>query len=536
MKTLSSLVLLFIATSATAQAVDDHQHPAPEKLGQVHFDNSCQPAVGVAFDRAVALLHSFSFGTAKQAFEGVLADDPDCAIAYWGIGLTHWGNPFGGIKTGPLLENGRLTIEQGLATGSPTARERAYLEAVGELYRTPESRNHATRTAAYETAMAKVHADHPDDPEAAIYYALAVNQMASPTDKTFSKQLQAAAILESMFSNDPEHPGLAHYLIHAYDNPQLASQGLNAANRYASIAPAAPHALHMPSHTFTRVGLWQESIDTNLASAASALRDGTVSEALHAMDYQVYAYLQTGQDAAALGVVDEAPRILNQLNTTVMGGATPPVSAFFAGAAIPARYAMERGAWDEAAALTLRITPYPHVDAITHFARAVGAARSGQPDASAIDIAALETLRAKLEAANDPYWTEQVRIQREIAVAWEEFARGNRAAALTRLEAAAEAEDRSDKAAISPGPLAPARELLGEMLLELQRPAEALVAFQGTLDKERHRFRATALAAVAAEQSGNAAGAAEFRAQLMQIAMRGDQPGRAELEEARRSR
>lgn len=535
MKKLLSLALLAVATSAAVQAAEDHQHPEPEKLGQVHFDNSCAPAVGAAFDRAVALLHSFSFGTAKQAFEGVLAEDPDCAIAHWGIALTHWGNPFGGIKTGPLLENGRLAVEQGLATGSPTPREKAYLEAVGELYRSHADRNHATRTAAYEAAMAKVNTDFADDPEAAIFYALAVNQMAAPTDKTFSKQLQAAAILESMYVNDPEHPGLAHYLIHAYDTPQLAPQGLDAANRYASIAPAAPHALHMPSHTFTRVGLWQESIDTNLASAESALRDGAVSEALHAMDYQMYAYLQTGQDAAALGVVEEAPRILSQLNPAVMGGAAPPVAAFYAGAAIPARYAMERGEWGEAAALTLRPTQFPQVDAITHFARAIGAARSGKPEATAEDIAALETLRAKLEAAKDPYWTEQVRIQREIALAWSEFASGSRDAGLARLSAAAEAEDKTDKAAISPGPLAPARELLGEMLLEMQRPADALTAFQSTLDKERNRFRATALAAVAAEQAGNGAAATDFQAKLVQIALRGDQPGRQVLEAARRS-
>ncbi len=535
MKTHIALTLLVFATATNVQAAEDHQHPAPEKLGQVHFDNSCAPTVGAAFDRGVALLHSFSFGTAKQAFEGVLAEDPDCAIAWWGIGMTHWGNPFGGIKTGPLLENGRLAVEQGLATGSPTPREKAYLEAVGELYRSPADRNHAARIAAYEAAMAKLNTDFADDPEAAIFYALSVNQLASPTDKSFSRQLQAAAILESMIVNDPEHPGLSHYLIHAYDTPQLAAQGLDAANRYAAIAPAAPHALHMPSHTFTRVGLWQESIDTNLASAESALRDGAIGEAMHAMDYQMYAYLQTGQDAAALGVAQAAPRILAQLDPAVMGGAAAPVAAFYAGAAIPARYAMERGAWDEAANLTVQSTAYPQVDAITHYARAVGAARTGQPDASATDIAALETLRAKLEAANDAYWTEQVRIQREIAQAWTEFASGSRDAGLARLSAAAEAEDKTDKAAVSPGPLAPARELLGEMLLEMQRPAEALTAFQSTLNKEPNRFRATALAAVAAEQAGNGAAATDYQTQLAQIAVRGDQPGRQELEAARRS-
>ena len=536
MKTLLPTVLLLTATCALAQPHDDPQHPAPEQLGQVHFDNSCQPAVGAAFDRAVALLHSFAFGTAKDAFEGVLADDPECAIAYWGIALTHWGNPFGGIKTGPLLESGRLAVAQGLATGSPTPRERAYLEAVGELYDSPATRDHATRTAAYESAMAQVHARFPDDREAATFYALSVNQMAAPTDKTFSKQLQAAAILDALFANDPEHPGLAHYLIHAYDHPPLADRGLDAAHRYASIAPAAPHALHMPSHTFTRVGAWQESIDTNLRSAASALGSGSISEALHAMDYQVYAYLQTGQDAAALNVVNEAPQVLALFDPAVMGGAAPPVAAFYAAAAIPARYAMERGAWADAAALTVRPTQFAHVDAITHFARALGAARSGQPGAAEADIAALATQRAKLEAANDGYWTEQVRIQREIALAWNEFARGSRDDGLARLVAAANAEDNTDKAAISPGPLVPARELVGEMLLEMQRPADALAAFQATLAKERNRFRATALAAMAADQTGDTALAAEYRTQLAQIARDGDRPGRPELAAARRGR
>lgn len=536
MKNCLPAILLFLGTCAFAQPHDDPQHPTPEQLGQVHFDTSCDPAVSAEFDRAVALLHSFSFGAAKQAFEGVLADDPTCAIAYWGIALTHWSNPFAGIKTGPLLENGRAAVAQGLATGSPTPRERAYLEAVGELYASPSTRNHATRTGAYEAAMASLYAAYPEDTEAAIYYALAVNQMASPTDKTFSKQLQAAAILDALFVDDPEHPGLAHYLIHAYDHPPLADRGLNAAHRYATIAPAAPHALHMPSHTFTRVGAWQESIDTNIKSAESALRVGSISEALHAMDYQMYAYLQTGQDAAALGLLTASPQVLEQLDLTVMGGAAPPVAAFFAAAAIPARYALERGAWAEAAVLTLRPTPFAQVDAITHFARALGAARSGQPDASDRDIAALEALRVKLDAANDPYWTEQVRIQREIAHAWAEFARGSRDAGLIRLAAAADAEDNTDKSAISPGPLVPARELLGEMLLEMQRPAEALVAFQATLDKERHRFRVTALAAAASEQAGDSTGAAAHRAQLVQIAEHGDEPGRPELATARRSR
>jgi len=534
MKRLIAL-LVILAVPAQAQEAAQHQHPAPEKLGKVHFETSCKPEVTAAFDRAVALLHSFAFSTALKAFDGVLASDPSCAMGYWGLAMTHWGNPFGGIKAGPALANGRAAVERGLTTGSPTPRERAYLAAIHELYKNFETVDHRTRVLAYEKAMEAVRAANPGDREATAFYALAVNQTALPSDKTYAQQLKAAGMLEKLAETDPQHPGLAHYIIHAYDHPPLAARGLSAARRYASLAPSAPHALHMPSHTFTRVGYWQESIDTNIASATSALQEGSIGDALHAMDYQVYAYLQTGQDAAALKVVQEAPQVLAKLDRGAMGGAAAPVAGLYAFAAIPARYAMERGKWAEAAALRDVERTSPYVEAITPFARAIGAARTGNPRAAAVDAAALKALHAKLAATPDAYWTEQVRIQSEVASAWIAFAEGRKEAAVDQLRAAAAAEDASDKAAISPGPLAPAREQLGEMLFEMARPADALKEFEAVMKKEPNRFRATYFAAKAAAATGNTAAARKYFAALVSITKAGDKPGRPELEEARKA-
>ena len=532
MKILTLLAILSLAGPVAAQT-HDHEHPEPEQLGRVHFETSCAPDVSAAFDRAVALLHSFSFSTAKQAFEGVAEADPSCAIAHWGVAMTQWSNPFSLQRSAATLAAGHAAAARAMATGTPTPRERAYIAAVWELYNDYETVDQRTRVLAYERAMESVHKSYPDDREATAFYALAINQTALPTDKTYAQQLKAAGLLEELFADDPEHPGLAHYIIHAYDHPPLASRALEAARRYATIAPSAPHALHMPSHTFTRMGYWQESIDTNIASAATALRDGSVSEALHAMDYQVYAYLQTAQDAAARNVVDEAPHVLEQLDLDALGGAAPPVAGLYAAAAIPARYAMERGAWKEAAALEVHTTPFAYVDAITHFARAVGAARSGNPDAAKADAEALKALGEDLSAARETYWAEQVRIQHDVAAAWIAFAEGRQGAALDQLRTAAAAEDASDKSAISPGPLAPGRELLGEMLLATGQPEEALKELEATLKKERNRFRATHLAAQAAKQAGNLTAARKHYADLVAICKAGDMPGRPELREAR---
>jgi len=531
-KTVGLIVGAAVLAAGLPAGQEQHEHPAPEQLGQVHFATSCT-SVQAAFDRSVALLHSFAFAAANRAFQDVVAQDPGCAMAYWGQALSHWGNPFAGLKTGDLLVNGRTAIERGLATGKPTPRERAYLSAVAELFKNAETVDQRTRTLAYERAMEAVAKSNASDMEAQIFYALAVDQTALPTDKTFAQQKKAIAILEPLFKTHPDHPGLAHYLIHSNDSPALAPQGLDAARRYAKIAPSAPHALHMPSHTFTRVGYWQESVDSNIASADAAMRDGTFAEALHAMDYEIYAYLQMGMDGHARGVLTEAPKVLAKLDVNAMGGAANGAAGLYATAAIPARFALERGAWQEAASLAPRTTTAPQADAITRFARAVGAARAGQPGSANADLAELEALRDKLVGLKDTYWAEQVRIQREAAGAWVTLGLGRRNEGLDQLRKAADAEDATDKSAVSPGPLAPAREQLGEMLLGLGQAQVALREFEAVMKKEPRRFRATYGAAKAASLSGDRTKARTYFTALVAIAKTADTPPRAELVEAR---
>jgi tetratricopeptide (TPR) repeat protein len=527
----ASFIAVLSAASYVAAGQQQHDHPAPEKLGEVHFATSCK-GVQAEFDRAVALLHSFSFNVANRAFQDVLAKDPTCAMAYWGQALSQWTNPFAGIKGANIIANGKPVIEKGLTVGSPTPRERGYLNAVAELYKNADTVDHRTRILAYERAMDGVAKANPDDMEAQIFDALAATQTALPTDKTFAQQKKAIAILAPLFKQHPDHPGLAHYLIHANDAPALAVDGLDAARVYAKIAPSAPHALHMPSHTFTRVGYWQESVDSNIQSAASAINEGVFAEALHAMDYETYAYLQMGMDVKARALRDEAPKVLARLNPTALGGAAPPAAGMYATAAIPARYAMERGAWKEAASLPTRSTGSAQADALTYFARAIGAARSGTPDTARPDLALLDDMRATLATAKDAYWTEQVRIQRDVAGAWVTFAQGKQADGLAQLRKAADAEDATDKAAVSPGPLAPAREQLGEMLLAMNQPAVALTEFEAVMKKEPRRFRATYGAAKAAALAGDTAKARTYFTELLSIAKTAD-PGRPELKEAR---
>jgi hypothetical protein len=365
-----------------------------------------------------------------------------------------------------------------------------------------------------------------------VFYALSLGQTALPTDKTYANQLKAASILEEEFARQPEHPGLAHYIIHSFDVPPLASRGLTAARRYSAIAPDAPHALHMPSHTFTRLGLWQDSIDTNLKSAAAAHRDpGAASEELHALDYQVYAYLQTAQDAAARSALDLVKPLGEQIPNAGVGNAAPPSAGYYAVAAIPARYALERAAWDEAAALVPPATPFAFADAVTHFARALGAARLTRVDAARQDVEKLAGLRDTLKTAHDAYWAEQVEIQRLGAAAWVALADGQQLEALRLMRESADREDATEKAALTPGPIKPARELLGEMLLQLKQPAAALAAFEATLTKEPNRFRAVYGAARAASAAGQRARAATYDATLRRICTNADRPGRPELRE-----
>ena len=531
-----TLAILLAASPMLAQAPAQHDHAAAgtDQVGSdsVSFLTSCTPALRQDFNRAVALLHSFWFAQAIAAFEAVAAKDPSCAIAYWGVALSRWGNPFAGLRSPQQIELGRAAIQKAQATGSPTPRERAYINAAAELFTSGDAGTQRARTLAYEQAMERLVRDFPGDMEARIFYALAANQTALASDRTFTQQLKAAAILEPLFKEHPKHPGLAHYIIHAYDHPPLAEKALAAARSYASLAPAVPHALHMPSHTFTRVGFWKESIDTNRRSAEAALKENATAEALHAMDYQTYAYLQIAQDAEARRVAAEARTAAAKLDPNATGAAAPGVAGVYAAAAIPARLALERGAWADAAALTPKQSSFPFTDAITHFARAIGAARSGNPKAAAADIERLAALRDALKTMQDAYWTEQVDIQRQIAVAWVTFAEGDRARGIELLRAAAVAEDGTDKSAISPGPLAPARELLGYMLLEANRPADALVEFEATIKKEPNRFLGLYGGARAAELSGQRARAVALYKQLLQVAGESTSD-RAELKHAR---
>jgi hypothetical protein len=528
-------VLLAFCLATPAGWQDQHDHGSPTgRLGTVHFASSCASGVTQELNRGVALLHSFWFSAAIDAFNGVLKRDPACAMAQWGIAMSWWGNPFGGFRSPQALKSGLAAIEKARSLAPKTDRERAYIAAVEALFKDAATAPQRTRTLEYEKRMEQVATKYPDDPEARIFYALALDQTALPTDKTYANQLKAAGILEKEFARQPDHPGLAHYIIHSYDVPALAPRALDAARRYSTIAPAAPHALHMPSHTFTRVGAWQDSIDANLESAEAARRDKAPAEELHALDYQVYAYLQTAQDAAARRSLNQIAAIGSKIQIDVPGAAAPPPAGFYALAAIPARYALERNAWKEAAALQPRSTPFAYADAVTHFARALGAARSGNPAAASKDVEKLAMLRDALQKANDAYWSGQVDIQRRIASAWIALAEKREKEALGALREAADLEDATDKSAVSPGPLKPARELLGEMLMELKRPAEALNEFESTMKKEPNRFAGLLGGARAAQAAGDRQKARTYYARLVEICKRGDKPGRPELQEAQK--
>lgn len=528
--------LLFVVAVLATQlgfAQDDH-HTSPEHLGTVTFSTSCDKAAQPQFNRAVALMHSFQFARAIEGFNAILARDPSCAISYWGIALSSWGNPFAaGLKPQAQLEKGLKAVESGRAAGVKTERERAYIEAVAHLYTDAAKTDQRSRIVAYESAMAAVSSAYPEDTEAAIFYALALAAAADPADKTYARQLKAGAMLEKLFVQYPDHPGLAHYIIHTYDVPPLAARAVAAARRYGQIAPSAPHSLHMPSHTFTRVGYWQESIDTNIAAAAAAQSEGQTAEELHATDYMAYAYLQTGQDRAAQRLVESSTEIFSRFDQKVLiSGAASPVAAYFAHAAIPARYCLERRAWADAAKLEPYPSAFPHTDAITYFARGLGAAHGKDSAAARSAISSLEQLRDKLSGMKEAYWANQVEIQRQEVSAWLAFAEGDRQGALAAMRAAAEREDGTEKNAITPGPLTPAREQLGELLLELNRPAEALKEFEATLTKEPNRFRSLYGAAEAAKRAGNRQTAQTHFQELLKVAETGDKPGRQELAEA----
>jgi Tfp pilus assembly protein PilF len=465
------------------------------------------------FDRAMRYQHSFWYRPAKELFEEALAADPGCAIAYWGIALTLLFNP----HVPPPAQNlapGLAALEKGRTPGAKTQRERDYLDALLAFYVDHDRVPHGQRVQAYLKAMEALAQRYPDDDEAQVGYAIVLNVAASPNDKTYANQLKGAAILEPIFRRQPRHPGIAHYLIHLYDYPAIAEKGLDAAKRYAGIAPAAPHAQHMPSHIFTRVGYWAESIASNDASARSAKAGKELHDQLHAMDYLVYAHLQLAHDQEASAVVDEMIAV-NGYNPNVRTGP-------YAVAASRARLRVERNDWTGAADLSVQPSQFAYVDAITHFARALGAARSGRPDAAFTDVASLAVLRDKLRQAKDEYWSEQVDIQWQVATAWVLHARNQQAQALGAMRAAADAEDKTEKSVVTPGPLVPARELYGAMLLARSMPKEALAAFEATLAKEPNRFNAVAGAAKAAEALGDKALAKRYHQRLAALGTGGN--------------
>lgn len=525
-----------IALLPASAAPQRHQH-GNEKLGAVHFVTSCNEGAQNEFDRAVALLHSFQFNHAIQGFNAALKSDPACAIGYWGIALSQWSNPFAvGMKDKSQLQAGRESAERGQAAGAKTERERAYIIAVTKLYADFDNTPQQRRLLAYRDAMENVAMKYAEDHEAQIFYALALAASEEPTDKTYAPRLKAGAILEKLFREEPNHPGLAHYIIHTYDVPPLAPRALIAATRYSGIAPDAPHALHMPSHTFTRVGYWQDSIESNRAAAAASRREGQTAEELHASDYQMYAYLQTAQDQAARTVLDSLPEIASHFDPkVVVSGAAPPSAGYFALAAIPARYALERRDWQRAADLQPQETPFPYTDAMTWFARGMAAARLHDAAKAQESVAALQNIGSRLERANERYWAGQVEIQRLEVNAWKLFAEGQKDAALAMMKSAADMEDGTDKSAVTPGPLVPARELLGEMLLETNEPVKSLEQFEATLQKEPNRFRALYGAARAAQLSGKSEVSRKYFGEMLKTCEHADKPGRAEILEANRA-
>jgi hypothetical protein len=492
--------------SAFAQSHDHTEHPV---LGNVHFPTTCSPAAQTAFDQGMQFQHSFWHRPARESFRKAVAEDPSCGIAYWGEALSVLNNPFNPPLAANMRE-GRALLQKAREIGAASQRELDYIAALTLLFAGDDRAGHPARMARYRDAMADLHARYPDDAEASIAYALALVMAASLDDKSYASQLAAGQILEREFARQPHHPGVIHYLIHAYDAPPLAARGLEAAQKYALIAPDTPHALHMPSHIFTRLGRWQDSIATNKRSAEVALAHGERNSALHAMDYLIYAYLQTGQIAAAAGVVRQAAEVDRWTPDQLMAGG-------YAAAAIPARYALERGDWAKAAALPQRTYGVPQVDSITHFARALGAARVGNPIAAQADIVALQGAAESLRAT-DAYWSEQVEIQCLVAEGWVARAEGHPEQGLAYLTEAAEREGKTEKHGISPGPLSPAREQLAEMLLKSGRPQEAQFQFEAVLYREPRRLRSVWGAARSADQAGNKPAARVHYHALMEIA------------------
>jgi tetratricopeptide (TPR) repeat protein len=515
------LIAFFCVGMVSAQEPHQHQHDATEKLGQVSFPISCRPATQQKFNRAMALLHSFQYVEAEQAFTQITANELDCAMAWWGTAMSLY-HPLWLPPTPVELKKGWEAIEMARTANAKTQRERDYIEALVVFYKDANMLDHWQRARAYAVAMEGVYRRYPQDREAAIFYALALNGTAPASEKNLANRSKAAQILYHVWQYEPEHPGIAHYLIHSYDYPSLAHLGLLAARRYAKVAPASAHALHMPSHIFTRLGMWTDSIQSNLASAASAkqqvakVQPGAASQdQLHAMDYLMYAYLQGAQDEQAKSILDEAMNY-NEVDQVVF-------QAAYAWTAIPARFALERRRWKEAASLTLHPAAFPFerfrfAEANIYFARAVGAARSGDTATARQEIDKLASIQTALSANKTGYdWAKQVQIQHDAAAAWLAQTEGKKGEAERLLRAAAELEGSTDKHPVTPGAVLPAREMLGDLLLEFKQPAQALKEYETVLQTAPNRFNSLYGAAHAAELAGNRQKARAYYKKLTMI-------------------
>ncbi|MBC7791411.1 MAG: tetratricopeptide repeat protein [Anaerolineae bacterium] len=498
-------VALTLATLPRISHAQEHKHDKDE-LGTVTFPVSCNAEAQRRMNTAVAMLHSFWFPEARKKFESVVEADPGCGIAHWGVALTHFGNPVAGGSTAQGQAAGWESAQKAVSTGARNERDREYINAAATLFRDHDKVDNRTRLLAYQKALKTIVDKFPADTEARIFHAVTMVANAPPTDLTFAQQKEAAALLTSLYRQQPRHPGLAHYIIHAFDSPPLAQYALEAARQYAAIAPAAPHALHMPSHTFTRLGYWDESIKTNRRSAD--LEPSPASKA-HPMDYLVYAYLQQGRDEAARMAIEE-------LGGNTSGDYLAGTLGSYNAVAMPARFALERDDWQSARALKVGAGP-PSVLAVTHFARALGAARSADTSSARQEIAKLDSIAAALKAQKESYWAHVVGAQQLAVSAWVAHHEGRHADALRLARDAADAEEKVEKHPVTPGPLIPARELYGDILMLHGKPADALAAYESTLKREPGRLRTLYGAAKAAAAAGEVDAARRFYGEIVKL-------------------
>ena len=514
--------LVGVAGMVSAVAETGDKAPATAKSGEVDFPISCSAPAQKKFNQAVWILHSFWYEEAVKAFTTVTEVEPDCAMGYWGVAMSHW-YPLWYPPNAASLKAGSEAVEKAMAAKQKTDRESDYIGAIAAFYRDNDKVDHRTRAVAYEKAMEQVHLRYPDDREGGVFYSLALLATAPATDKTYANQKKARAILEAVRAELPNHPGVAHYLIHANDSAEMAEDGLTAALCYADIAPAVPHALHMPSHIFTRLGMWRQSVDANRAATAAGLAyvreelgpDAFNGEAVHSMDYMEYAFLQMGQDRDAKRVVDEL--------LTFRRANVPNLPMAYAIAAMPARYAVERRNWSEAAVLTAPPMPFPWerfpwAEAMISFTRALGAAHTGDTAGAEVEIAKLQSLKQKLDQAKDDYWAKQVEVQRLAASGILARAKGNDKEAVELVRAAADLDGSMDKHPATPAEVVPARELLADLLLEVNDPTAALKEYEQTVRAERNRFRSLLGVARAAKQTGDTAKAREAYGKLVTLA------------------